>query len=799
MALCFLFLVAVFGGREYTSSGSSGSDLPSIVPSFLIGKQTPCFDGIIQNREAQVCAREEKAAGKDSSVGRKDVSWEVTVTHDETIDVFFQEKIGTRVFFGTGLKKWEFSLVGNADTPPSLYLKSASLYERKIFSMEVAVVVKDSKNDILLEKKEIKTKEDFERDGLCVDFCTAQGEHVKRVTFDNIARIELQIITTNHSRPYERTATHPSRPYGRETTPYSRPYGRETTPYSRLYERKISPYSHPYERAARHYSRPYEMYPQDSDVPVGITNLGFTCYMSSLLQILFSIPRFRETVFAIQQSEGKQECDQLICALGDLFGRLKKKEFAPTPGTLFELLKQKKIAGNGHQDPHELYFKLLNYILEHVKRGENEEKIKSLFSIEQSNKITCMDVDYTSETTEAFYNMSLVIENKRTVEESLEEYTKEGQLSGENKFDAEKHGMQDANKNVSFKKLPPVLMLTVQRYGQDGGNTKKLCDDYAFPEVLGMGKYLSRNSEHREPQKYVLVGVISHTGSLDYGHYVSFIRDPKRKKWFLFDDEVVRCVSSNEAVEGNYGSENNRRCGYMLAYVREADIEGVFYGEAFGKEQARQVRIFEDKKKQQTPVYKPHSKEKITVYLCYLNNQRKKSFGNYEKNTPISEILLAVQKRDNEIKSLWILNGRKIVFAVPEKKLCEVSKENKIYFVGSEVVFRYKENTIYCPFLLEIYLYDEREDPFLCRCQPRKDQLFGDVAKRCMKLYLGDNDIEVEGIYFDEKTRGRNIKNEPLGRIKIPKNADNMVFKIFLTTKREEVQNKPWKKWFFFK
>lgn len=53
------------------------------------------------------------------------------------------------------------------------------------------------------------------------------------------------------------------------------------------------------------------------------------------------------------------------------------------------------------------------------------------------------------------------------VYESFKEYIEVELLSGDNKYDAGEHGLQEAKKGVIFKKFPPVLHLQLMRFQYD--------------------------------------------------------------------------------------------------------------------------------------------------------------------------------------------------------------------------------------------------------------------------------------------------------------------------------------------
>ena len=62
---------------------------------------------------------------------------------------------------------------------------------------------------------------------------------------------------------------------------------------------------------------------------------------------------------------------------------------------------------------------------------------------------------------------------------------------------------------------------------------------------------------------YNLHGVVNHYGTLGFGHYVSYTRNPFDNKWYNYDDRYREEVSE-ETI--------NKESAYLLFYIRK-DIE----------------------------------------------------------------------------------------------------------------------------------------------------------------------------------------------------------------------------------
>lgn len=64
-------------------------------------------------------------------------------------------------------------------------------------------------------------------------------------------------------------------------------------------------------------------------------------------------------------------------------------------------------------------------------------------------------------------DIQLTIKGMKALHDSFREYISVETLDGENKYQAEGLGLQDAKKGVIFKAFPPVLHLQLRRFEYD--------------------------------------------------------------------------------------------------------------------------------------------------------------------------------------------------------------------------------------------------------------------------------------------------------------------------------------------
>jgi len=257
-----------------------------------------------------------------------------------------------------------------------------------------------------------------------------------------------------------------------------------------------------------------------------------------------------------------------------------------------------------------------------------EGAVSRLFRGVEESYIECLHVDYRSARKEPFYDLQLNVKGFKRLEDSLRNYLEPELLDKENKYRTDKYGLQAAKKGVRFRDFPPVLQLQLKRFEYDymRGMMVKVNDRFEFPTEINLRPFLTLDSDlpsssnadspssvesksesasdasrvvvdMNDPNNstYDLYAVLVHNGTLNAGHYYSYIRPipakPKDDKdanhyktapWFKFDDALAHQVTAQEAVEGNYGGPKtydyytgnlNTDFGssaYMLIYVRRS-------------------------------------------------------------------------------------------------------------------------------------------------------------------------------------------------------------------------------------
>lgn len=314
----------------------------------------------------------------------------------------------------------------------------------------------------------------------------------------------------------------------------------------------------------------------------GLKNLGNTCYMNSILQCIsnsmlltnfFVDGSYRNYLNASNKQTRGEISDEVSSTLNALWSgqyrSISCKDLKNAVGRY-----KSSFRGYEQQDSHEFLTILVDWLHEElneirVKRplkeqnnyyipdekaanmawedysASNKSIIVTLFAGQQRSSLRCTTCSKESVTFEPFFNLSLPIPPSNTqcsIMECFQLYTKPEQISGWScPFCKNKRG---ASKKIDIWKLPPVLVVHLQRFYNDGLWRKRLnMVDFSVNE-LDLKDVVKSNKPRYT--RFKLYAVSNHYGTMDAGHYTAYCKNAEYNKWFKFDDQDVMEISGNE-------------------------------------------------------------------------------------------------------------------------------------------------------------------------------------------------------------------------------------------------------------
>ena len=156
-----------------------------------------------------------------------------------------------------------------------------------------------------------------------------------------------------------------------------------------------------------------------------------------------------------------------------------------------------------------------------MKGTSSEGTYAKLFLGKMISFIECVNVNYKSTKVESFIDLQLNVQGCSNIYESFDKYIEVEYMMGDDKYEAEGFGKQDAKKGVIFEELPPVLQLQLKRFEYDSISERmvKINEKYEFYEKISLAKYVKSEGCF----DYSLFSILVHKGNAMAGHYYSYI------------------------------------------------------------------------------------------------------------------------------------------------------------------------------------------------------------------------------------------------------------------------------------
>eukprot|EP00301_Raphidiophrys_heterophryoidea_P026533 c9185_g1_i2.p1 GENE.c9185_g1_i2~~c9185_g1_i2.p1 ORF type:complete len:733 (-),score=158.52 c9185_g1_i2:1451-3649(-) len=462
---------------------------------------------------------------------------------------------------------------------------------------------------------------------------------------------------------------------------------------------------------------------------VGLKNQGATCYMNSLLQSYFHITKFRKLLYSMQTLPPQKVVDagteavndsrtsppenrdgstlpssdsvgggkkNLCLALQRVFHNLQKSEVAVDTRDLTTSFGWDSYEAFQQHDVQELNSVLIDKLHEKAKGTELDGRLEQLLEGKVLKYIKCVDVKYESSRKENCLELQLSVKGSPDIMSSFRKFCDEERLDGDNKYNAEGHGLQVALMGTKFVHLPPVLQLHLVRYEYDPmtDSTVKINDRFEFPETLDLNEFMAEKSDVN--YTYSLHSVLVHSGDVHGGHYFAFIRpmddSGSRSQWFRFDDDVVTYALPKEAIEDNFGGEDQSSwrppfphgqkpptikrfsSAYMLVYVRESEVTELLAPLSAEAIPAELISLFEQENKIEAQTRREKEESHLYTNVHVFTNehfQAHKGLDVPSTSSPHIELRLKKSETIGSLKSM--LCGRLSGVAYSDQTLFSVS------------------------------------------------------------------------------------------------------------------------------
>jgi ubiquitin carboxyl-terminal hydrolase 8 len=315
----------------------------------------------------------------------------------------------------------------------------------------------------------------------------------------------------------------------------------------------------------------------------GLANIGNTCYINSLLQILshtyelndfLNLQTYKKRLNKKADSVLLIEWDNLRQMLWQENCIISPGKFVNTIQKIASIKKMELFTGFAQNDLPEFLLFMIdcfhNSLSRHVDmtidglvKSDTDkialqcfEMTKRMFSKEYSeiwqmfygiHVSQIISIDESSEVLSSspepfcIINLSIPQDNKNpSLLDCFDLYVEGEKLEGENAwFNEATNEKQSVYKKIIYWSLPEILIIDLKRFNNKNNKNQMLI---TFPlENLDLSKYVI--GYKRESYIYDLYGICNHSGSVSGGHYTSFVKNANGK-WYHFNDTSVAEVSN---------------------------------------------------------------------------------------------------------------------------------------------------------------------------------------------------------------------------------------------------------------
>lgn len=319
----------------------------------------------------------------------------------------------------------------------------------------------------------------------------------------------------------------------------------------------------------------------------GLRNLGNTCYLNSVLQVVLRCPLLYELLR--QHANATTSADSLLADLRSTFETMATQPSTHSPSRLLERLRAVHYVfrSGGQHDAQELLRCLLISVHEAWAAAPSQvgaSAVERVFHGQLEYTTRCLQCDERRTRHEGFSDLSLTVDHTRW---GLADFFEAERLRGDDKYYCNTcRAFTEAVRTPRIRQAGPVLSLHLKRFARDGGEeeARRVGQHVQLPSSLTLGEYATPCCSRRATP-YELFALVAHSGRSGCGHYVSYVRPCARASqldaalsaslpagaFLRFDDEECVPVTAEELADAF--APGSRSAGLAcICFYRATDV-----------------------------------------------------------------------------------------------------------------------------------------------------------------------------------------------------------------------------------
>ncbi|GBM79562.1 Ubiquitin carboxyl-terminal hydrolase 42 [Araneus ventricosus] len=310
-------------------------------------------------------------------------------------------------------------------------------------------------------------------------------------------------------------------------------------------------------------------------IGAGLSNIGNTCFMNTVLQCLTYCPPLAN--YLLHDNDHSSKCTIsgfcMMCLLQKHIRRtIGKTGDIIKPNDVYQRLKliAKHFQFGRQEDAHEF----LRYVIDNLwksclNQNNNCSKldpaskettvINQIFGGYHRSQVTCLRCKEKSNTFDHFMDFILDIkQNVLSLEKALEKFIQPELLEQENSYKCPKCKMKvSAQKKFTVYKAPNVATFQLKRFDYNRSFGGKITKQISYPDRLNLRPFMS--DPKGDPVWYRLNAVLVHSGpTCNSGHYYCYVKN-SNGIWYIMDDQRECFENRSPIMKGNLLASNYKK------------------------------------------------------------------------------------------------------------------------------------------------------------------------------------------------------------------------------------------------